>query len=87
MVPQAQPLAFRHLDTGPTQRLHELIVAQDVEALFEGFEIVWAYQHEGGPPVSGHEDPIVLKLHGVGEFGKMRLDFREGHRVAHRSDL
>ena len=60
VVSQAQPLTFSGLDTRSAQRLHELGVTENVEALLKGLEVVGAHQHERRPAVSSHEDPIVL---------------------------
>lgn len=87
VIRQPQPLALGGFGSRPTQRLHQFVVAKDVEAFLERFEVIGTHQHERRPAVSGHQDPVVLQFDAVGQLGEVRLDLGERQRVAHRSEL
>jgi hypothetical protein len=65
------------------QRLHELIVLENIEGFLERLEVVGAQQDERRSPVAGDQDTIVLAFDAVGKFRKVGLHFRERNCVTH----
>jgi hypothetical protein len=83
VVSERQPLALLSVPARPPQRPHELVVFEDVEALFKGLEVVRAQEDERGPSIAGYQNAIVLTLDPVGQLREMGFDFREWKRVTH----
>jgi len=83
VVLKTQPLAFLSVLARTPERLHELIVFEDVERFLKGFEVVRAQQDERGSSVAGDQDTVVLAFDPVGKFRKVGLDFRERNCVTH----
>lgn len=68
VVLETQPLALLSVSARTPKRLHEPIVSEDVKGLFEGLEIVGAYQDKRGSPIASYQDAVVLTFHPVGQF-------------------
>jgi len=66
-----------------SERLHQIVVLEDVESLFERLEVVRTQQDERRSSITSDQDTVVLSLHPVGEFKKVGLDFRERKCVTH----
>lgn len=65
----------------------EVRIAQYVQGLLEGLEIVGAHEHERRSSIAGHQDPLVLTLDALGKLGQVGLGLRERQRVFHRSQF
>jgi hypothetical protein len=46
VIAETKPLALGRFSSRPSQRLHQLIVSDDVERFLQGFEIVGAHEDE-----------------------------------------
>lgn len=87
LVAQAESLPLPCLSLRSADRLHELGIAENVECLLEGLEVVGADEDETWPAVAGHENPLVLLLDSVRELGQVRLGLGEGDGLAHWSEF
>jgi hypothetical protein len=68
VIRETNPLALLGVSARTTNRLHELIVFEDVQGFLKRLEVVGAQKDERRPPVSGDEDAVVLTLDPIGQF-------------------
>ncbi len=60
-----------------------LRVRQQLEGVFQRFELVGADEHGGAAPVAGHGDAVVGVLDPVDHLGELGLHLGERQRVGH----
>jgi len=87
VVLETHSLALLSVATRTAKRLHQLIIFEDVEGLFEGLKVVRAQQHERRSPVPSNQDTVVLALDPVCQLREMGLGFRERKCFAHTGIL
>ncbi len=68
VVPETHTLALFSIPARTAKRLHQLIVFEDVEGLFEGLEVVGTQGDERRSPIAGNQETVVLTLHPVGQL-------------------
>ena len=65
VVAQTQPLSFSGLCARAPHGLHNLVISEDLECLFERLEVVRTEQHERGAAVTGDENAFMLALDSI----------------------
>lgn len=85
VVAQSGPPAPGSFAARARDGFDEVRIAQDIEGLLEGLEIVGADDDEGWAAVAGDQDAVVLELDPVCEFGEVALRLGEGDGIAHWS--
>jgi hypothetical protein len=68
VVPETHPIALFSIPARTAKRLHQLIVFQDVEGLFEGLEVIGTQEDERWSSIASDQDAVVLTLDPVGHF-------------------
>jgi hypothetical protein len=83
VILETDPLALLSVSARMPERLHELIVLENIEGFLERFKVVGAQKDERGSSIASDQDTVVLAFDPVGQFRQVGLDFGEWKRVTH----
>ncbi len=68
VILETDPLALLSVPARTPKRVHQIVVLEDVEGVFEKLEVVQAREDERGSPIASDQDALVLPLNSVGKL-------------------